>query len=268
MTYATYLTPDSPETPHDAEPSPRGLSDDELRAVYAYPAVDRPWVRVNFVASVDGAIAVDGASGALGTPADKKIFGLLRQLSDAVVVGAGTVRTENYGGVRTSDAARALRTARGQTPVPPIVVVSSQAMVDPASRLLTDTSTPPIVATTAAADAVRVADLRAAGAEVVVLGDSVVDSARLVDHLARRGMTRILCEGGPSLFGAMIAENVVDELCLTTSPLLVGGAGARIAVSTESVRTPMRPAAMLVDDDGTVLTRWVRADTEDAHLAG
>nr|WP_197059901.1 pyrimidine reductase family protein [Prescottella defluvii] len=252
---ATYFTRET-----DAGDRPSELSDDDLRSLYGYPAaLDRPWVRVNFVASIDGAVAVDGASAALGSPADKRVFAVLRELADAIVVGAGTVRAENYGGARTSPALVDRRTATGLTAIPPIVVVTASGNLDPESRLFTDTSVPPLVLTSAAADPDRLARLRDAGAAVETVADRDVTGPAVVDALDRRGLRRVLCEGGPGLFGTLVGDGVVDELCLTTSAQLVAGAAGRIAVSAAASPTPMTRAHVLGDDDGTLLTRWVRA---------
>ena len=94
----------------DGTDATQHVDDTALRALYAYPDdLSRPWMRINFVSSLDGAVAVEGRSGALGSPADKKVFGLLRELADVILVGAGTVRAENYGGARTSEALRVRR---------------------------------------------------------------------------------------------------------------------------------------------------------------
>jgi hypothetical protein len=72
---------------------------DEVEA-YRLPDVvrdDRPFVRCNMISSLDGAIAVEGRSGALGGPADRRVFQVLRSLADVIVVGAGTAREEGYG---------------------------------------------------------------------------------------------------------------------------------------------------------------------------
>lgn len=244
MDIATYFTP---------------LDDDELRRLYAYPDdLGRPWTRVNFVSSIDGSAVVDGASGALGTPADKTVFGVLRELCDVVVVGAGTVRAENYGGARMSEAARGRRITAGLAPLPTMLVVSARASIDPDSRLLRESDVPPVLLVGSAADGEAVAGLRAAGAQVDVTDHRVVSTADIERTLRERGFSRVLCEGGPSLFGQLIADDAVDELCITTSPLLVGGPSSRIAHSPNAMPTPMRPAHILGDSDGTVVTRWVR----------
>ncbi|GAA4477092.1 pyrimidine reductase family protein [Rhodococcus olei] len=235
------------------------LHDDAIRELYAYPADPAaPWIRVNFVASIDGAVSADGTSGGLGTPADRRLFTILRELADVVLVGAATVRAENYGGAKPGAAARRRRRERGQAPVPPIAVVTASAHLDPRSRLLTDTAVAPLVLTGRAAPAERTAALSAAGATVLTIGDDTVPSTGILAALAERGLHRVLCEGGPTLFGQLLADDAVDELCLTTSPVLVAGRSGRIAASPAATPTPMRRAHLLADDDGTILTRWVR----------
>ena len=241
---------------HETEPT--DLTDDDLRALYAYPELDQtPWVRVNFVSSLDGAATLDGMSEGLSSPGDKQVFGMLRELCDVVLVGAGTVREEGYRGVRTSERRRTARRARGQSDVPPVAVVTSRARIDPGSALFTDTSVPPIVLTTEDADPGRTRALESAGAEVLVVGEDRVDPAQALEALAQRGLLRVLCEGGPGLFGDLLVADLVDELCLTTAPLAVAGAAGRIARSAATVATRLQVAHVL-DDDGALLTRWVR----------
>lgn len=244
------------------------LGPDELLRLYAYPAsLESPWIRANFVTSIDGAATVDGRSGALGSPADHAVFEILRDLADVVLVGAGTARQENYGGAHT-DAHRRLRLFHhglGGSPdgaPPPIAVVTASASLDPAGRLFTDTTRPPMILTTAAAPADRKRALTDAGAEVIECGETSVAAADIRTTLAQRGLLRVLCEGGPSLFGDLIAAGVVEELCLTASPLLIGGTAGRIAVSPKALPTPMTLRHALLDDDGTILTRWERARTQ------
>ncbi len=134
-------------------------------------------------------------------------------------------------------------------------MVTASAALDPRSRLFTDTRTAPIVLTTAAAPADRRDALAAAGGDVVVLDD--LDPASLLGELDRRGLRRVLCEGGPVLLGALLGGDAVDELCLTLSPLLVAGPAARIAVSDEATARPMALAGVL-EEEGTLLLRYVR----------
>ena len=236
------------------------LDADQLRDLYAYPAeLSQPWLRVNFVCSIDGAVTVDGRSGGLGTPSDKKVFTTLRQLTDVILVGAGTVRTEDYRGARTNERLREWRLEHGLAAVPPVAVVSASAHIDPAARLFTDTSVPPLILTSQQAPDAAKNRLTEAGARVLELGVDSVSTVAILDTLADLGLSRILCEGGPSLFGQFLADDAVDELCLTTSPVLAGGQTGRISFSPKSVDNPMACGHVLAEDDGTVLTRWVRA---------
>ncbi|MFC9963411.1 pyrimidine reductase family protein [Nocardia ignorata] len=240
------------------------LDADALARSYAYPRhLERPWVRANFVSSIDGALAVDGVTKGLATPADKLVFKLLRELADVILVGAGTVRTENYGGARTDDEHRRAHFRHGvggseDGSPPPIAVVSGSANLDPAARLFTDARTPPLILTTAQADKDRVTALEDAGAEVVVAAEFAITPAALLRVLTERGLPRVLCEGGPHLFGQLAEADLVDELCLTTAPLLVGGAGGRISLSAKQFGTSMARKQLVLDDDGTVLARWAR----------
>ncbi|MEE2033225.1 pyrimidine reductase family protein [Rhodococcus chondri] len=248
----------------DPSVSPRTIDDAGLRALYAYPAeLTRPWMRINFVSSLDGAVAVEGRSGALGTPADKKVFGLLRELADVIVVGAGTVRSENYGGARTSEALRERRAASGLAPVPPIVVVTASGDLDSDLRVFTDTTIPPVVFTTDRAPKSKLRALEQAGADVRVIADHEIDGTALLTAIEDAGWKRVLCEGGPRLFGRMIVDGVVDDLCLTWAPVLAAGAEGRIATAPLAGLTEMRRAHLVSDDDGTLLTRWLRASNPE-----
>ncbi len=238
-------------------PSSAGeLTGADLEGIYAYPAdLDRPWVQVNFVASADGAAEVDATSAGLSHAADRKFFLLGRDLADVVLVGAGTARAEDYRGVVASPKRLERRRRLGFAGVPPIAVVTRTADLDPASRLFTETVVPPIVITTESA---RTGPLEAAGAEILRAGGADVDLPRALDLLAARGLRRIDCEGGPRLFGRLIAADLVDQLCLTVAPLLVAGAAARIAAGPEAVPRRLALASILLED-GFTLLRYRRA---------
>jgi riboflavin biosynthesis pyrimidine reductase len=192
-------------------------------------AAGRPGVRVNMIASLDGAITIDGRSGALGGDADLRVFRALRSLADVVLVAAGTVRNEGYGPPRLADAAQAARRARGQARLPRIAVVSRSLELDWGSRFFAEApdDARPLVVTCAAApgDGRRRA---AEVADVIVAGDEAVDLGGALERLGGDGVASVLCEGGPTLNRALAAEGLLDELCLTVSPLLVGGDGPRM----------------------------------------
>lgn len=183
------------------------------------------WTVVGMVESVDGGTAVDGRSGGLGGAGDLAAFRALRSLADVVLVGAGTVRAEDYG----PPVARAVagRRARGQTDAPRLAVVTGTADLDPQARLFADPDRRPLVLTTRGADPARRTALEAV-AEVLVLGDERVSPAAAVQALHERGLHRIVCEGGPRLNADLLDAEVVDELFLTIAPTLLGDVRRRL----------------------------------------
>lgn len=220
------------------------------------PPADRPWVLVNMVASLDGAITIDGRSGALGGPGDKALFSALRQVADVVLVGAGTARTEDYGPTRASQATREARADRGQARLPRLAVVSRSLALDPAARMFSDPSNRPIVITHEGADADRALALSEV-AEVRQIGVGDVDLPAALAQLHAEGNRIVTCEGGPSLNGHLVAQDLIDEWALTISPQLVAG---DIARSTLGGTADPRAFALdrLLESDGELLGRWVR----------
>lgn len=216
--------------------------------VTLYPRNPDPTVRVNFVAALDGAATVDGKSGALGGPGDKQIFDVLRMLCDVLVVAAGTVRNENYDALRLDAEGRDWRRAHGLAEFPLMAVVSGSLDLDLDQLVFADAPVRPVVITHERADADRRAAV-AGVADVVATGDGEVDLGRALAELRGRGAGQVLCEGGPRLFGAMVAADLVDELCLTMSPLLTGGAAGRIAVGPAGPGRPMTLRHVLAEDD-------------------
>lgn len=234
---------------------PDSAEDVDIAAAYAYP--DRDWLRLNMVASTDGAAWLKGLSGGLSGDGDHRIFGVLRGLSDVILAGAATVRTEGYGPARPRASWRELR--EGRSPAPPIAVITRRLDLDLGGALFTEA--PPyartIVITTESAPEDRRRDA-ASKAEVIVAGEERVDVRRAVDALRDLGHRRILCEGGPRLNGQLNAAGLVDELCLTISPLLVGGGAARILNGT-SFPTGLRLAHVL-EENNFLFCRYVRED--------
>ncbi|MGW9630717.1 pyrimidine reductase family protein [Agromyces sp. NPDC055520] len=198
-----------------------------LFAAYALDDRVAPRVRMNFVASLDGAVTLDGRSGGLGDASDRLAMQVLRTLADVVLVGAGTVRVEGYGGLAVGEADAAWRASHGLPDQPRLAVVSSSLDLDPSSPLFTAAVTRPIVVTHSAAPAERLAALEPV-ADVIVVGERGVDVRGMLDVLAERGLRQVLCEGGPHLFGSLLEADLVDELCLSLSPTLVGGTAGRI----------------------------------------
>jgi len=203
---------------------------DLLAGLYAYPPCagrERPWVRANMIASADGAADLDGRSGSLGGPADRLLLQVLRVLADVILVGAGTARAERYRPARPVPMLAALRQGRPATP--PIAVLSASLDLDPEAPLLAGApgGARTIVLTTEAAPAERRKAV-ARHAEVIVAGPDRVTASHAIWALAGLGHTRILTEGGPSLLAQLAAAGLLDELCLTISPVLAGGQARRI----------------------------------------
>jgi riboflavin biosynthesis pyrimidine reductase len=233
------------------------VTDDDLARLYGFPEnLDRPWVQVNFVSSSDGAATLDDRSEGLSHPADKRIFLLGRDLADVVLVGAGTARAEGYRGARTNPERQARRAALGLSELPPIAVVTGSARIDPESALFTDTKVPPIVITTASAPEDRRAALAEAGADVLVAGEQMIDLTAALKELSARGLRRIDCEGGPHLFGELIAEDLVDQLCLTVAPVLAGAGADRIAMGRTTSEARRLDLASILLEDGFTMVRY------------
>ncbi len=190
-------------------------------------------VRVNFISSIDGAATRDGLSGGLGDAADHRRFELLRRVCDVVLVGAGTVRDEGYGPMRVSEPSARWRVEHGMPPHPVFAIVSHRLDLDPSSRIFTEAPERPIVVTTtrptADGEDPGLRERLAEVADLVTAGERHVDLAAGVAALRERGLSRILCEGGPTLFGAALAADIVDELCITIAPTLEAGDARRIA---------------------------------------
>ncbi|MDQ3146888.1 MAG: pyrimidine reductase family protein [Actinomycetota bacterium] len=238
--------------PHPLDPVDPG-------AVYGDPprAEGRPGVRLNMVASVDGAISVAGRSGGLGGTGDRRLFLLLRAVADVILVGAGTVRAEGYGPALLSSALEDRRREEGRRAVPSIAVVSRSCALDWESPFFTAAVARPLVVTVAEAPAER-RDRAAEVAEVILAGDADVDLALAFAALGRSGAGSVLAEGGPTLNGQLAAAGLVDELCLSVSPRLVGGAAPRILAGADLAGPPELALASVCEEDGFLFLRYGR----------
>lgn len=207
----------------------------DLEALYRPPSL--PWLRVNMVSTLDGAAnGESGKSGSINNEADKRVFHALRAQADAIVVGAGTARTERY-----------------RVAAVPIVVVSHRGLVP---EQLSD-APPGAVLLVTCADSTGLDDCRAAlGADqVIVAGESQVDLVAMRAALVARGLRNLLCEGGPHLLRDLLDAGVVDELDLTWVPRTIGGVHPRI-LEGASVDTGFR-LGLLLEEQGTLIGRWL-----------
>ncbi|WP_163504812.1 pyrimidine reductase family protein [Fodinicola acaciae] len=231
------------------------VTDERLAELYGPIGGERPLLRINFVASTDGAATLDGRSGGLSNEADTQVFQLLRDVCDVVLVGAGTVRAESYEGTQVAADRQSWREAHGLPPQPRLAVVSSALDLAPSHRIFSQAR--PILITHAGSPADKRAELSAV-ADLIVTGVSTVDLTDAVRQLRELGLRHILCEGGPLLHGALQAEDLVDELCLTISPMSAGPGAPRI---TEGAATFPRQLSLAhaLEADGMLILRYTRA---------
>lgn len=210
------------------------LTGEVLRRMYAAPSL--PWLRVNMVSTVDGAATGEsGRSGSIGNAVDKRVFHLLRDAADAIVVGAGTARVEGYAPADK-----------------PLVVVSRSGALP---HTLKDAPEGAVLLATCSTAPGLVAARSVLGSEnVLVLGSQCVDVAALKPVLVARGLCDLLCEGGPQLLGDLLAAGAVDELCSTLVPRVIAGDHPRISTGP-GVDIPLS-LELLLEDTSTLLARW------------
>jgi riboflavin biosynthesis pyrimidine reductase len=246
--------------------APDGTLQTEVADVYAdlyhraqQQAGLRPYVAMSMVSSVDGAISLEGVSAGLSGPEDKHVFFYLRSIADVILVGAGTAREENYGRPRLSDGLLADRRERGQPELPRIALVSKWMRLDWKARIFTECR-PYVICPPATPAAVQ--ETAAGYGDLIVAGDTEVDLADALRQLRDAGARLIVCEGGPTLNSQLLASGLVDELCLTVSPVLVGGSGKRISGSDDL--HPARGMRLLsaAEANGTLMLRYALNATE------
>jgi riboflavin biosynthesis pyrimidine reductase len=244
---------------------PNPSPDVDLADAYAPDLTARtPFVRLNMISSLDGAISVNGRSGALGGPADRRVFTMLRGHADVILVGAGTVRSEGYGKARLDDDLQSARVARGQAPLPPIAVVSGSLQLDWSSPFFTDAGPRPLILTSEAG-APRAPTAVTDVADVVAVGEQHVDLEHAIAVLDDRGARTVLVEGGPGVNGDLARAKLIDELCLTVSPRIVGGQGPRIMAGA-AFGPPYEPVVRhLLEDDGFLFLRMSLREMRDTR---
>jgi riboflavin biosynthesis pyrimidine reductase len=220
---------------HRLHPSPAG----PITVAEAYgdlrpeAALGRPWLALCMVASIDGSTALDGESRGLSSDTDRAVLLALRQLADIILVGAGTVRAEGYGVPKKP----------GQR----IGVVTKSGNVDETLPLFTSGAGFLVLPEDAA---------RATPIECVRAGVGTLDLGLAVRRLpGEPGFVQV--EGGPTLNGALTDADLLDEVNITTSPQVVGGAGSRVA-SGGAPTAHRFDLAQLCIDDGFVFSRYVR----------
>lgn len=238
----------------------QSLTDADLLELYAWP--EQKYLRANMVTTIDGVVrGPDDRSESISSGADKRVFHMLRGTCEALIVGAGTVRTENYRSLSTHGKWEQWQASRKRSDVTPVVVVSNRGEFDPTARLF---GGPPgsVIVVVPEAVAVRVRRELPDTAEVLAIGAYEVDLASVPTFLVERGRTRLLTEGGPSLLAALWPG--IDELCLTTTPSILGGIGVSRPspdlFGGQVLSADNRTVALrhLIEADGTLLATWQR----------
>jgi 2,5-diamino-6-(ribosylamino)-4(3H)-pyrimidinone 5'-phosphate reductase len=179
----------------------------------------RPYVILNAAMTLDGKIATSSGDSKISSEADLTRLHRLRSRVDAVMVGAGTILAD--------DPSLTVRRVKGKNPIR--VVVDGMARIPTDARVL-DQSAKTIVAVLKAADEKKVEGLRRAGAEVLLFDGEQINLRSLLEELHRRGIRKLLLEGGSTLNWNMIAAGLVDEIQVTVAPRIVGGAAAKTLV--------------------------------------
>ena len=231
-----------------------GSSEIDLHEHYAAQWVDTGGIRANMLASLDGGAVADGLSGGLQTPGDNRVFATLRDLADVVLVGWATAAAENYGPARPDSAARHRWGLRAELP---IALVTRSLRIDTSTRLFVGNR--PIVVTCARSSPARRAELEQ-HADVLVCGIETIDYGAARRVLAERGLTRVLCEGGPTQLARVLGTGELDELCLSLSPLAVGPGAGRIVAGDAWVSEGSAARRLwlrgLLEEDGALFLRY------------
>jgi riboflavin-specific deaminase-like protein len=222
----------------------------------AAAAEDRPYALANFVASVDGRATFDGRSGKLGDDGDRAMFHTLREQVDAVLAGTNTLRAERYGRIMVEPEGRARRVAKGLAPEPWACVVTRSGDVPTEIPLLQEPEARVIVFSAVEVDLARAA----AQVEVVRVDPGELTLRTVLQRLrAEHGVRSLMCEGGPTLFGALTREGVVDELFLTIAPKLTGGGrGPTISTGPELQEPAPLRLEWALERHGSLFLRYLR----------
>ncbi|MCY3576174.1 MAG: dihydrofolate reductase family protein [bacterium] len=237
---------------------PRFVSDIDPVSLYAsdrrVPHGDRPWLMLNMVTSADGATSVDNVSEGLSGPEDRRVFSAIRAVADVILVAAETVRREGYGPPKTNPEVAASREGRNQSSRPRLAVVSGSLDLDFTAPMFEDRP-PPMLFTVDDPPAHRLPQAEAA-AEVHRVGDEHVDLAEVLQRIGQAGADVVLAEGGPGLNGQLLAAGLLDELCWTISPTMVGGDSPRMTRGTPPRLDRLRLDRVLAQDH-TLFLRYL-----------
>jgi riboflavin-specific deaminase-like protein len=214
-------------------------------------SAERPYLILNMVSTLDGKATIEWRTKGLSTELDRRFFHQLRTQVDAVMVGAGTARTERYGRIAKSDELREKRVSEGLAREPLAIVASAGLNLPADLPLLQEPEQEVVIATGSDAELAGTT----ARIEYLRTGDDLqLLMARLRDE---RGVRSILCEGGPTLNSYLLAAGLVDELFLTLNSKLSGGAAALTIVAGRDLVEPVELELVSVaEGGGDLFTRW------------
>jgi len=215
---------------------------------------ERPYTVVNFVSSVDGRATLQGRSGGLGDDGDRAMFHGLREQVDAVLAGTGTLRAERYGRMLGREERRQRRARQSRSPEPLACIVSRSGDIPIDIPLFAEPEAKVVIF------APTELDLARSAAQVIIVrldpGELTLTTVLRRLH-ADFGIRSLLCEGGPTLFGALVHEAVVDELFLTLAPKLAGGGtGLTISAGPELADPRELELSWLLERNGSLYLRY------------
>jgi riboflavin-specific deaminase-like protein len=226
---------------------------DQIRSLdlVALPHRDRPYTITNFVVSLDGRATLHGRSGPLGSATDTAMLVGLRTRVDAVMIGAGTMRSERYGRIISDPQKRARRERIGLPHDPLAVIVSGRLDLPWDAELFTCGQGRVLIFTASEAE-VPETDTRVR----IERHRDRVDLTEVMRYLRHeRGIRALLSEGGPHLHAELLAAGLVDELFVTHAPKLAGGDGPTLAVGLPEGARPVE-IGWLLEDDGYLFGRY------------
>lgn len=216
---------------------------------------DRPYLVLNFAATVDGRASIEGRSGKIGSGADSEVLHRLRTRVDAVMIGAGTMRAERYGRIVPDPNYRAWRERVGLAHDPLAVIVTNRLDLPWDAGLFIDGGGRVVIFTASDEEAPETATQ-----VTVVKHPGSVDLRTALEWLRReRGIRTVLCEGGPTLHGNLREQNLADELFLTIAPKIVGGEAPRILEGAALEITELE-LTWLLEADGELFARYGRLE--------
>ena len=232
---------------------PMTASPVDIAAAYAWP--EGAWTRAMMLTTLDGAVAgADGLSGSISSATDRLIFSEVRRLCDAVLVGAGTIRAERYNPMKAKTEYQEARAVAGLKSAPVVVIVSRSLDLPWQDPLFHESAQQPIVLTGIHEPSSQALVLAQANADVQQIPD--LEARTIIGAMHARGLSRIVCEGGPTLLTQMAAADLIDEYDITLAPILAGnGHGIVHGSLGEITRLHL---AQAITDEGFVFTKYVR----------